>query len=218
MLRNMSPSLTQYDTRHRSGSNAEISSHGRLSLSGSDSMAYCDDRGVRKSVRAKVGPMPQSACQPLRTSAGVMSIAARRDLPAFSVSIVAVVCVCAEPQVRRIAARRVVAGVEHEQPFGNVPVGSDPRDAVREPLSSHRSELRAPVVLRGAAHRPLPASPEFGPMGRDRSIAVDLAPKAGEGGIVKFSHVEPPQKVPGLEPSGCDQHLDGSSYSTTGGN
>lgn len=77
-------------------------------------------------------------------------------VPSFCNLVVAVFLICAEPQVRRIHARRVVARVADLNPRRYFGFGKTKRNAMRLMDFSTKSEKSIPLVM--TASCPLPAS------------------------------------------------------------
>lgn len=101
-------------------------------------------------------------------------------LPILGVPVRRVIGMRADPQVRGVAARGVVARVTDAKASRNVAVRKGPRN----PVGAERLPVGArvaAVALRRSVSRPRPASVRTGRL-------IDLGPEAGDGAIIQGKH------------------------------
>lgn len=94
-----------------------------------------------------------------------------------------IVLMCAEKQMFRIHARRIIAFVEHEMFGGNVTKMNIPRDAV-SPTKMFVAAVKKAVSIKVSAACPKPTRTQFRSMFRNRPAFVDFWPKSIGNGLL----------------------------------
>jgi len=153
---------------------------------------------TRDSLRVCFGPVAVSTWHPLDMDSCAISVSG--CLPPLRVAVGRVIGVCPEEQMPHAGpdARRVIAGVQHAEPFRYWPNEQGPCDAVRT-SSSSRNCCHAVAVL---VPSPSPEPAFAGPVHLSEEAGYGLQIGAVGRGKIVVSHQGPPTQVPRSGPTG----------------